>query len=278
MLKDDIARLYKMIGKSAHDYFDFQAEGEYHNRIDSLIKRRAASRIGKSMTQPTQRKSKIVAVISRGHLPGRKLVSSLAFLAASKLKEDTSVHVVDLIPVASQSEEKSVLLSNGIRHVLIDTSAQVVRMEMAKEMDWLGRQILADHDDGLILLDVPEQVMHMRHNSMAIADFILVLLPGTVGAIRAIEETEAELEEFFAARPSANVCYLIVESSSSENMSALIKGELISHHDLIVPVVVNKEQMPNVLELSSAVNPNPVGSCDLEKIIDYIFERVGYAH
>ncbi|KAF0200504.1 MAG: transposase IS30 [Gallionellaceae bacterium] len=62
-----------MIGESAHNYFDFQAEGEYHSRIESLIRPRAASRTGKLVTLPMQRKSKIVAVISRGHLPGRKL-------------------------------------------------------------------------------------------------------------------------------------------------------------------------------------------------------------
>ena len=128
MVRDDISQLYKYLGMQSHDYFDFQAEDDYHNRIARILNLRIAN---KSKTTAPERKSKVVAIISTGHLPGRKLVSSLALLATKKLKGKVPVHVTDLVPTEGHHEEKSFLLPNGVRHILINTNEQIVRMEMS---------------------------------------------------------------------------------------------------------------------------------------------------
>jgi cellulose biosynthesis protein BcsQ len=274
MVRDDISQLYKYMGMQSHDYFDFQAEDDYHNRIARILNLRIANKPSTYIKTTTpERKSKVVAVISTGHLPGRKLVSSLALLATKKLKGKVPVHVTDLIPTDGNHEEKSFLLPNGIRHILINTNEQVVRMEMSKDIDWLGRQILADNDDGIIFIDVPEQVMHMRPQAMAIADLVLVLLPATVGAIRAIEETELELKEFYSTRPTGNVGYVLVEVENAQNLPPLIQHELMIHSDLIVPAILKKETIPSARDLSAGIQTNSVEYQNLEKTINYIFEK-----
>lgn len=277
MVRDDISRLYKYMGMQSHDYFDFQAEEDYHNRIASILGRRVTNRTSSSSPKATsERKSKVVAVISTGHLPGRKLVSSLAFLAAKKFKGKIPVHVTDLIPATNDQTEKTFLLPNGIRHILINTSEQVVRMEMSKDVDWLGRQIFADNDDGLIFLDVPEQVMHMRPQAMAIADLVLVLLPSTVGAIRAIEESESELQEFYANRPAAGIGYILIEVPNAETLPPLIQNQLISHKDLFVPAVLKKEEILSAQELAANIDADSAAYQNLEKTINFIFEKAVY--
>lgn len=270
MVRDDISQLYKYMGMQSHDYFDFQAEDDYRNRIARILNLRITN---KSKTTASERKSKVVAVISTGHLPGKKLISSLALLATKKLKGKVPVHVTDLIPTDGNHEEKSFLLPNGVRHILINTNEQIVRMEMSKDIDWLGRQILADNDDGIIFIDVPEQVMHMRPQAMAIADLVLVLLPSTVGAIRAIEETELELKEFYSTRPSGNVGYILVEVENAQNLPPLIQHEMMSHSDLIVPVILKKETIPSARDISAGIQANSAEYQNLEKTINYIFEK-----
>lgn len=277
MVRDDISRLYKYMGMQSHDYFDFQAEEDYHNRIASILGRRVTNRTSSSSPRATsERKSKVVAVISTGHLPGRKLVSSLAFLAAKKFKGKIPVHVTDLIPATNDQTEKTFLLPNGIRHILINTSEQVVRMEMSKDVDWLGRQIFADNDDGLIFLDVPEQVMHMRPQAMAIADLVLVLLPSTVGAIRAIEESESELQEFYLNRPAAGIGYILIEVPNAETLPPLIQNQLISHKNLFVPAVLKKEEILSAQELAANIDADSDAYQNLEKTINFIFEKAVY--
>jgi hypothetical protein len=274
MVRDDISQLYKYMGMQSHDYFDFQAEDDYHNRIARILTRRTANKSSASPQKVAlERKSKVVAIISTGHLPGKKLVSSLALLATKKLKGKVPVHVADLIPTDNDHDEKVFLLPNGVRHILINTAAQVVRMEMSKDVDWLGRQILADHDDGLIFIDVPEQVMHMRPQAMAIADLVLVLLPATVGAIRAVEETELELQEFYSTRPSGKAGYLLIEVPNAENLPALIQNQLTAHHELFSPAVLKKDSILSAKELTSGAKTDSVEYQNLENTLNFIFEK-----
>lgn len=240
MQRDDISVLYKHLGRPSQGYLDFQTEDDFRVRVDRIAARRANS-ASSVRAGASPRKNKVVAVISLGDLYSRKLVASLAAVATQGLKGQVPVHVVDLIPVDQHHEEKNFLLSSGIRHVLIDTSVQSVRMEVAKEVEWLERQITAEQDDGFFFVDVPEAVMHVRHHAMAAADMLLVLIPATQGAVRAIEDIEAELNESMSSGLKKGVHYLLVESSEFDNLSPLLQEELMSHRDLFVPVRLQKE-------------------------------------
>lgn len=278
MHRDDISQLYKYLGQSVHSYLDFQTEANFSKRINRIILRRSESMPAKGVAKRAAspaRKSKIIAIISMGNLPGRKLTSSLAWMASNRFKGKVPVHVVDLVPSDNLQEEKSFLNKNGVKHILLNTSAQVVRMELAKEIDWLGRELIADNDDGLIIVDVPERVMHMRHQAMAIADMLLVMIPATAGAVRAIEDVELEIAEVLSPELKARVGYLLVKSEDAECIPPLLLSELVAHKDLFVPLCLQKESIPSAQDLSVGVNTDSVEYQCLEGVLNFILGKFG---
>lgn len=270
MLRDDISVLYRHLGRPSQGYLDFQTEDDFRERINRVAARRAS--LVPSTGSP-ERKAKVVAVISLGDLYSRKLVASLAGVATQGLKGQVPVHVVDLIPVDHDHEEKNFQISSGIRHVLIDTSKQSVKMEATKEIAWLERQIIADQDDGVFFVDVPESVMHVRHHAMSAADMLLVLVPATHGAVRAIEDIEAELKESQSEGLKYGVHYLLVESTDFECLSPLLQEELMSHHDLFVPVRLQKETMLSSKELLAGAKAKSAEYISLVEICNFILGK-----
>lgn len=278
MQRDDISRLYKYLGQPSQNYLDFQTEDDFRERIDRVASRRRGlpSVAGTQPAPGLLRQSKIVAIVSVGHLPGRKLVGSLAWIASRRLRGRVPVHIVDLIPVNEPLEDQSILRSNGIRHVLIDTSDQVVRMEATREIAWLERQIAADHDDGLIFVDVPEQVMHARHQALAAADIVLVLVPDAMSSVRAIEDVELELGELASLRRENRLHYLLVDAGDFESLPPLLHDELMSHEDLFVPVRLSAESFPGARELANGSGLEQGQHRELLDICDFIFGRIAH--
>lgn len=278
MYRDDISRLYKYLGQPSQSYLDFQTEDDFRERINrvAIRRRNAAWPIGIPPVVSPLRQSKIIAVISAGHMPGRKLVASLAWIASRRLGEKVPVHVADLIPANNQQEEQTFLLSNGIRHILVDTSGQTARMEAAKEIAWLERQITADHDAGLIFMDVPECVMHARHHAMAAADMVLVLLPAAMSSVRAIEDVESELGETLLRDMAGKLRYLLVESKDFEGLCPRLQEELVSHRDLFVPVCLPAESFPGARELSAGLQLDSAEYRGLQDICNFIFGKIAH--
>lgn len=276
MLGDDISRLYKYLGQPSQNYLDFHTEEGFHKRINRIISHRSQATLARGSARAglPPRRSKIISVISFGKLPGRKLVASLAWAATQRLKGKIPVRVADLIPVEDQHEEKHFLQSNNITHILIDTSQQAVRMESIKEIAWLGRQITSDDEPGLIYVDVPERVMHVRHHAMATSDMVLVLLPATIGALRAIEEIESELGESLASSIEGGVHYLLAESADHEKLSQHLLDDLVSCTDLFVPDILHVESIPNAKQLSDGLKPDTASLHDLLKIHHFIFGKI----
>lgn len=278
MQRDDISRLYKYLGQPSQNYLDFQTEDDFRERINRVaVRRRELSpAVGTPAVGGILRQSKIIAVVSVGHLPGRKLAGSLAWIASRRLRGKVPVHIVDLIPIDDHWEEQSFLHSNGIRHVLIDTSEQSVRMESAQETAWLERQIAADHDDGLIFVDVPERVMHARHQALAAADLVLVLLPDAMSSVRAIEDLELELGELASLRRENRLHYLLMEANDLENLPPRLREELMSHHDLFVPIRLSAEAFPGARELACGNGLEQEQQRGLQDVCEYIFGKVAH--
>lgn len=276
MLGDDIFRLYKYLGQSSQNYLDFHTEEGFHKRIDRILRHRsrAASAKESARAKLPPRRSKIISVISFGNLPGRKLVASLAWAATQRLKGKIPVRVVDLIPVEDQHDEKQFLKSNNVTHVLIDTSQQAVRMESIKEVAWLGRQITSDDEPGLIYVDVPERVMHVRHHAMATSDMVIVFLPAAIGVLRSIEEIEAELGETLSSSIEGGVHYLLAESADHEKLSQHLLDDMIAYSELFVPDIMSVESMPSTRELSDGLKQDSAGLRDLLKIHHFIFGKI----
>ncbi len=278
MQRDDISRLYKYLGQPSQNYLDFQTEDDFRERINRVALRRSdpASAIGMPPVVISLRQSKIIAVVSVGHLPGRKLVGSLAWIASRRLQGKVPVHVMDLITANNHQEEQSFLLSNGIRHILIDTSEQAIRIEAAREIAWLERQITADHDDGLIFMDVPERVMHTRHHALAAADIVLVLLPAAMSSVRAIEDIESELRELASSSLGNRLHYLLVEANDFESLSPRLHEELMSHEDLFVPVRLSAESFPSTRELAEGGGSESAEHHGLRDICNFIFGKIAH--
>lgn len=270
MLRDDISVLYSHLGRPSQGYLDFQTEDDFRERINRIAARRSGFT---PSAESSARKGSIVAVISLGDLYSRKLVASLAGVATRGLKGQVPVHVVDLIPVGHDHEEKNILISSGIRHVLVDTSEQSVKMEATKEIAWLERQIIAGQDDGLFFVDVPESVMHVRRHAMAAADMLLVLIPATQGAVRAIEDIEAELKETQTEGLKNGVHYLLVESTEFECLSPLLLEELMSHQDLFVPVRLQREKMLSSSELLAGAAAKSDEYISLVEICNFVLGK-----
>lgn len=276
MNRDDISILYRYLGQSSHSYLDFHTEEDFRERINRVVARRAltkpAAAGSSSSAKSPKRKSKVVAVVSMGNLYASKLVASMAFLASKRLKGKVPVHIVDLIPVDDLHDERSILLSNGIKHVLMDASDQTVRMESSKEIDWLERQITADYDDGLVFVDVPERVMHMRHHVMAAADMLVVMVPANMTVVRAIEDVESELKEVFASGVGYGVFYLMVELAGEGGLAPMLKDELLSHKDMFLPSCLHRDAIPSARELSAGIEA--VGYRSLVETCDFILGRL----
>lgn len=274
MHRDDISRLYKYLGVSAHSYLDFQTEENFRRRIDSLLRlrERGAKAVGDSNTARSKRSdhpSKVVAVISMGHLPGRKLVSSLAWMAAQSGAGKRPVRVVDLIPFEGQQEEKVFLLANGVKHILLNTSEQVVRMELVKDIGWIGREIL-DDEAGLVIVDVPERVVHVRQQVLAIADVLIVLVPATVAALRAIEEIEQEIADILPFELRNSTRYLLVNTETSESLPPLLMEELLSREPLFVPFTIQREAIPSAYELSIAGQKDSKEYVSIDRLLSFV--------
>ncbi|MDD4963440.1 MAG: hypothetical protein PHI11_05910 [Gallionella sp.] len=275
MQRDDISHLYQQLGQGTYSYLDFQTEDNFHKRIDRVLLRRTQAKLAGIVTDhiaPVARSSKVVAVISIGQMPGKKLVSGLAWMAAKRYKRP--VRVVDLFASDSVHEDTSFLVEDGIKHILLNTSDQVVRMELAKDINWLGNEITADDDDGLIFVDVPERVMHIRHQAIAMADMLLILIPATVAVVRAIEDIESEIHEILSADVQSKVGYLLISSDGSENLSPLLFDELVSHQDLFVSFSLHKESIPNVQTLSNIGSSNSVEYKNLDGILSFIARKL----
>lgn len=278
MHRDDISRLYKYLGISAHSYLDFQTEEDFRRRIDDLLQMRAqvvepASDSEAAQVKRSVHPGKVVAVVSMGHLPGRKLVSSLAWMAAHRGKGKLPVRVVDLIPFEGQQEEKVFLLANGVKHILLNTSEQVARMELAKDIGWVGREII-DDEDGLVIVDVPERVVHVRQQVLAIADVLIVLIPATVAAVRAIEEIEQEIAEILPLELRNSTNYLLVSADVSESLPPLLMEELLSHEKLFVPFTIQRDAIPSAYELSFVGKKDSIEYETINKLLSFILGRV----
>lgn len=274
MHRDDISRLYKYLGQPSQNYLDFQTEDDFRERINRVALQRGQS-VSEAPASASSRRNKIIAVVSIGNLPGRKLVAGLAWAASRRLQGKVPVHVVDLIPTSHQEEEKAFLLSSGVRHVLIDTSDQAVRMEAVREVAWLERQIVADYDDGLIFVDVPERVMHARHHAMSAADLVLVLLPSAMTSVRAIEDIEAEFGEaqLFGVRDKLR--YLLVETKDRENLSSWLRDELMAREELFAPLSLQAEAIPGMRELTAMNKLEAAGPRGLLDVCNFILARIG---
>jgi hypothetical protein len=271
MYRDDVSRLYKYLGQPSQNYLDFQTEDDFRERMRQIAARRKGGVQLGVQSGASSRRSKIVAVVSMGNLPGRKLVSGLAWVASRRLQGKVPVHVVDLIPVNDHQEEKSFLFSNGIRHVLIDTSEPSVRMAVAREAAWLEHQLAAEHDDGLIFVDVPERVMHARHHAMAAADMVLVLVPAAMNAVRAVEDIESELAEALLPAGVGRLRYLLVAAKDHEILPSWLQSELMLQKDMFVPLCLHAEAIPGMKELSAGLQPESAEYRNLADICNYLF-------
>lgn len=274
MHRDDVSRLYKYLGQPSQNYLDFQTEDDFRERISRVAIRRAES-ASAPQAAPASRRSKIIAVVSVGNLPGRKLAAGLAWVASRRLQGKVPVHVVDLIPTGRPEEEKTFLLSGDVRHVLIDTSGQSVRMEAARESAWLEREIVADHDDGLIFVDVPERVMHARHHAMSAADLVLVLVPAALNSVRAIEDIESEFREVRLSGIRDKLRYLLMETQENENLSPWLREELLSREELFAPLCLQVESIPGARELAVMGKLEAAGHRSLLEVCNFILAEIG---
>lgn len=273
--RDDVSRLYKYLGQPSQNYLDFQIEDDFRERISRVAIRRAES-ASAPQAAPSSRRNKIIAVVSVGNLPGRKLAAGLAWVASRRFRGMVPVHVVDLIPTGRPEEEKTFLLSSGVRHVLIDTSGQSVRMEAVQESAWLERQIVADHDDGLTFVDVPERVMHARHHAMSAADLVLVLVPAAMNSVRAIEDIESEFGEARLSGIRDKLRYLLTETQEHENLSPWLREELISRDELFAPLCLQAESIPSARELAAMGKPEAAGHRSLLDVCNFILAEIAH--
>jgi len=275
MHKDDISRLYKQLGVPVHGYLDFQMEENFRVRIDELLKLRAlAMENGQAGIRSDSRRNKVVAVVSTEHLPGRKLVASLAWMASYRAKGKLPVRIVDLITFDGLQEEKTFLLADGVKHVLLDTSEQVEGAALVKDSNWIEREIIGDGEEGFVVVDVPEQVMHMRHDVLATTDVLLVLVPATLAAVFAVEEIERELVGLLSFGIKCSVVYLLVATDEVDSLSPLLLELLLSQERLFMPFVIQKDAIPSAYELSFIGRKDSMGYEMINKILSFILGRV----
>lgn len=273
MHKDDISRLCKQLGMPINGYLDFQMQRDFRARIDSLLAGRALVAGDESVNAlPEPRKNKVVAIVSTGHLPGRKLVASLARMASHRSKGKLPVHIVDLIAFDGMQEEKAFLLNDGIKHVLLDTSVSNTNSAIGKDAAWVKQEIAGEGENGFVVVDVPERVLHARHDVLINVDTLLVLIPATLDAIVAIEKAEREIADLLSSGVKCSVSYLLVAAEDSETLSALLVNELLSFDKLFVPFLIDQAVIPSADGLLTVVNKGSQGYEVVNKVLSFILE------
>lgn len=263
MHRDDISALYLQLGLPSQHYQDFRTEEEFRSRIGKIAAVRAAAR---TAARIAVRKHKIVTVVSVGDFPSKHFVGALAQASAQRLGGREPVQAVDLAPaVDGQSGHAS--FGNGVSSILIDASTQVVRVEVKKDAAWLERQVDTLREGGVVFLDVPERVLHVRSQAMAMADLVLAVLPANMAAGRVVEDVEAGLNEIGRSGARA-VSYVLVEASDAKGFSAQLCNELMAGSELFAPAMIGKELMA---EWSGGSSPSHRSLADL---CDHVFGRL----
>lgn len=261
MRRDDVSLLFDSLGLTSLSYVDFQTKDDLLSCVGRILAKRAELGASNGVSSPV-RKRKVVAVISEGAIDAGRLVDGLAKAASQRLKGAVPVSVVDLAPVRQQAV-------SGVRHVLINTISPVSRIAAAEDVAWLDREIAEASDEGLVFVDVPERVLHVRRNAIAAADMLLVLIPAVDGVARAVEEIELEMEEMFSSEWNSRAHYVLVEPAAGKGLAPAMQQELIAHKELFVPVCLRREAIADASEASAWTDV--AGHRDLVEICNFIF-------